>query len=128
MLLLAGCALVSPAQLTSQAPPSQPGISSSTPLPDPPLPDDPSQSQYPTASVVSDPAETLPLTITSRGPQSYQGHVVTLDDDVVITYKGRTVHADHIEYNRDTDELTATGHLLVTGGENGERIPVRTVP
>ena len=109
---------VSAAQLTTQAPPSSSSLDPSAQA----LPDAPSQARYPTAYALPDPAETLPLTITSHGPQSFEGDVLTLDDDVIITYRDRTVHADHIEYNRETQELTATGHLLITGGTNGERI------
>ncbi len=101
-------------QLTTQAPPSR--------APAEPLPDDASQAKFPTAYALPDPAETLPLTITSRGPQSYQGHVLTLDEEVVIAYRDRILRADHIVYNRDTEEVVATGHLVITGGANGERI------
>ena len=114
MLFALGSSDLAGAQLTTQAPPSRSSSSS--------LPDDPSQTNYPTAYAIPDPSETVPLQITSHGPQTYEGHVVTLEDDVVITYRDHTVRADRVTYNRDTDELTATGHLLVTGGANGEHI------
>ena len=41
---------------------------------------------------------------------------------MVITYRDRKVEADHIEYDSETGELTANGHLKVTGGANHENI------
>jgi LPS-assembly protein len=40
----------------------------------------------------------------------------------VVTYGDRTLHADHIEYDKDTNDVSLTGHLLLTGGENDEHI------
>ena len=54
--------------------------------------------------------------------QTYRDGVFTLDGNVVITSGLRRVEADHIEYHSDSGELTATGHLLVSGGENDERM------
>jgi LPS-assembly protein len=62
------------------------------------------------------------LEITSAGPQSKIGDRYILDDDVVLKYRDRTVRADHIEYDTETGELTATGHLKATGGANNEII------
>ena len=44
------------------------------------------------------------------------------DGDVVVTYRDREIKADHIEYDTETGELTANGHLHVTGGANHEDI------
>lgn len=60
--------------------------------------------------------------IESAGPQTYQAGVYVLDREVVITYLDRRVEADHIEYDSNTGDLTATGHLLVTARHNSEII------
>jgi len=62
------------------------------------------------------------VVIESSGPQTKTGSQYTLDRDVVITYKDRRVEADHIDYDSETGELNASGHLKVTGGENHEMI------
>jgi LPS-assembly protein len=54
--------------------------------------------------------------------QSKLGSRYVLDGDVVITYRDRIIKADHIEYDTETSELTANGHLHVTGGANHEDI------
>ncbi len=54
--------------------------------------------------------------------QTYKAGVFTLDQHVVITYKDRRVTADHIEYDSDSADLTLTGHVVVIGGANDERI------
>jgi LPS-assembly protein len=51
-----------------------------------------------------------------------RGGVLDLDGHVVVTYQDRRVEADHIAYDTNTGELTATGHVLVLGGANDERI------
>lgn len=51
------------------------------------------------------------VTIESSGPQTKSGSQYTLDRDVVITYKDRRIEADHIDYDSDTGELNASGHL-----------------
>ena len=95
--------------MTTQAP-----APAATPLPDAP--------DYPTAIVMPPPRNPDIVHIESSGPQSYQGGLYTLDRDVVVTYQDRRVAADHIEYDSNTGELTLTGHVLVTGGPNDERI------
>lgn len=51
-----------------------------------------------------------------------KGAVLTLDGHVEITYRGSHVEADHIEYDRGTDEIVATGHLRMTGDAQDEYI------
>jgi LPS-assembly protein len=77
---------------------------------------------YPEAIIVPAPDDGTTVTIESSGPQAKTGSRYTLDRDVVITYKDRRVEADHIDYDIDTGELNASGHLKVTGGQNNERI------
>ncbi|HEY0162574.1 MAG TPA: LPS assembly protein LptD, partial [Edaphobacter sp.] len=44
------------------------------------------------------------------------------DREVVITYGNRRVEADHIDYDSETGDLNANGHLRVSGGQNNESI------
>ena len=82
------------------------------------LPDGP---DLPVATVMQDDAGTVPVDIASD-TQAKAGSVYTLDGTVVIHYRDRVVEADHIEYDEDTQDLTATGHLHVTGGKNHEEM------
>jgi len=86
------------------------------------LPDTPGEVRYPEAEVLPPVDDTTLVVIKSRGPQTKVGSLYTLDDDVEITYRDRVVKADHIEYDKETGELIATGHLRVTGGPNDEDI------
>jgi LPS-assembly protein len=86
------------------------------------LPDGPGAVRYPDAEVLPPEDDRTTVVIESAGPQTKVGSLYTLDDDVVITYRDRTVNADHIEYDTETGELEATGHLRVTGGPNHEDI------
>ncbi len=73
-------------------------------------------------------AEVLPETgkstevVIESAQQSKLGSKYILDGDVVVKYGDRTVQADHIEYDTDTGELTATGHVKAMGGANDEVI------
>ena len=91
------------------------GVAAVTQLPDGP-------GQYPDAIVIPAPDDGSTVVIESSGPQTKKGTKYTLDDDVVITYKDRKVEADHIDYDAETGDLNASGHLKVTGGENDEMI------
>ena len=82
------------------------------------LPDGP---DLPVATVVPDDAGTVPVSLDSD-TQSKVDSVYTLDGNVVIHYGDRVIEADHVEYDEDTDEVTATGHLHATGGRNHEEI------
>jgi LPS-assembly protein len=100
-------------EVTTQAPP-QASVQSAPP-------DAPGELRYPEAEVL--PIEDDKTTaLTEADTLTRNGSVVTLDGDVKITYRDRIVRADHIEYDRDTEELIATGHLRVTGGPNDENI------
>jgi len=87
-----------------------------------PTPPDPVSSpiQYPDAVPI--PLPGTPIHIESSNPQTFVDGLYILDGQVVITYRDRTLQADHIEYSTDTGDVTLTGHVLVTGGENDERI------
>ncbi|CAN5603165.1 hypothetical protein BH10ACI4_BH10ACI4_21420 [soil metagenome] len=101
------------------------GVTTKTP-PSISLPEGPdtgtSTPQYPFAEVLPGPDDTAQVVLESSGPQSRLGSKFILDQDVVITYGDRKVSADHIEYDTETGELTATGHLKATGGKNNEMI------
>ena len=92
-------------EVTSAAPPAETGAE-----------------QYPVAEPIPAKDEGVPVSVDSRGPQSKMGSLWIADDDVVMSYGDRTLQADHIEYDSATGEVNLTGHLLVTGGENGESI------
>ena len=96
-------------EVTNEAPPAS-------------LPDGPGAVKYPEAKVVPQEDNTTLVDITTAGPQTKTGDLYVLNDDVVIHYGDWVVHADHIEYNMRTGDMTATGHLKVTGGANNEVI------
>jgi len=77
---------------------------------------------YPAAQVIPSKQQGTKVVIESTNPQTRAGTRYTLDKDVVITYGDRVIKADHIEYDSDTGEVTATGHLEVSGGPNSELI------
>ncbi len=85
------------------------------------LPDAPGAVRYPIAKVLPAEEDTTAVTIESD-TQSKVGTNYVLDGGVVIAYRDRLVKADHIEYNTETGELTANGHLHVSGGPNHEDI------
>jgi len=85
------------------------------------LPDEPGATRYPQAEVVPQDDDSTAVEMESD-TQSKLGSRYVLDGDVVITYRDRIVKADHIEYDTETGELTANGHLHVSGGPNHEDI------
>jgi LPS-assembly protein len=96
-------------EVTNEAPPAS-------------LPDGPGAVKYPEAKVVPQEDNTTLVEVTTAGPQTKTGDLYVLNDDVVIHYRDWVVRADHIEYDMGTGDLTATGHLKVTGGANNEVI------
>jgi LPS-assembly protein len=49
--------------------------------------------------------------LSAKGPQRRQGNLFIADDDVDIHYAGQRLRADHIEYNDETTEAFARGHV-----------------
>ncbi len=49
--------------------------------------------------------------IWSRGPQQKRGDLFIADDDVDIHYGDERLQADHVEYNEQTSESVARGHV-----------------
>ena len=86
------------------------------------LPEAPVSRTLPVARVLPEPGETETLDVDSDGPQTRVGSRFVLDQNVVLTYRGYRVEADHIEYDSDSGELVATGHLRAAGGNNHEVI------
>lgn len=50
--------------------------------------------------------------ISSSGPQQKKGDLFIADSDVDITYSDMRLRTDHVEYNNDTSEASARGHVL----------------
>jgi LPS-assembly protein len=85
------------------------------------LPDAPGLVRYPQAEVVPPADDTTAVSIESD-TQTKTGSSYVLDGDVVITYRDRVVKADHVEYDTETGEVKADGHLHLSGGANHEDI------
>jgi LPS-assembly protein len=122
MVLAASHPHLAAQEVTTQATPQATSQSSSSVDSLQSLPDGPGAVKYPDAEVLPPEDDRTTVVIESSGPQTKVGSIYTLDDDVVITYRDRIVKADHIVYDTDTGEMTATGHLRVTGGPNHEDI------
>jgi len=112
-LPLAAQQVTDAAQVTNAAP---------SPAPGPELPDAPGSVRYPVAEPVPAHDTGGLVTIESDDPQRHAGSISSADGHVIVTYGDRTAQADHIEYNGDTEDMVLTGHVLLTGGENQERI------
>jgi LPS-assembly protein len=50
--------------------------------------------------------------ITAGGPQRKEGDIYIADKDVDVHYRGMRLQADHVEYNSDTYEAMAKGHVV----------------
>ncbi|NYF78818.1 LPS-assembly protein LptD [Granulicella arctica] len=107
-------------EVTTQAPPAA-AVSASGGEAADTLPDGPDAQRFPTAVPLPAKDDGQNAVIESDTQTERNGRY-TLDGNVVITYGDRVLHADHIEYDENSGDLTATGHLLATGGENDERI------
>ena len=131
MLAGANHRLLRAQEVSTPTPPRQaiPAASeSSSAAPANPLPDAPVATADAQESLPYAVAQVVPgkqgteVVIESTNPQTRVGTLYTLDKDVVITYGDRIIRADHIEYDSDTGDVTATGHLVVSGGPNHEYI------
>jgi len=85
------------------------------------LPDAPGEAEYPEAVPIAAAAKEAPVRL-EADRCSMLGSVSVLDGHAVVTHGDRILQADHIEYDKDSDEASLTGHLQLTGGENDERI------
>ncbi len=77
---------------------------------------------YPEAVPVGPSEDGDTVVIQSENKQTERAKVFILDGAVDITYRDRELRADHVEYDGNTGDVTATGHLVLTGGRNHERI------
>lgn len=50
--------------------------------------------------------------ITASGPQRREGDVYIADKDVDVHYQGMHLQADHVEYNTNTSQAVARGHVV----------------
>ena len=87
----------------------------------PGAPDAPGATQYPEAVPIAAAEKGLPVRL-EADTCSMKGNVFVLDGHAVVTHGDRTLYADHIEYDKEMEDVSLTGHLLVTGGENDESI------
>ena len=87
------------------------------------LPAELSDTQYPDATPIPGPGTEVSISTDKIcGKESTDGHLYVADCGVVITYRDRTLAADHVEYNSDTDDVDMTGHVVVTIRDTSERI------
>ena len=87
----------------------------------PVVPSEPWTGQYPEALPVAPAGKGETVTL-QADTCSTKGNMTVLDGHAIVIHGDRTLHADHIEYDKDTNDVSLTGHLLVTGGENDEHI------
>ena len=87
---------------------------------DDPLPDDPSTSRFPMATPLPNTAGQK--VVIESTTQTKTGSLFTLDGDVSITTETYLIRADKITYDSDTGDVTAEGHLRVTGGPSQQTI------
>jgi LPS-assembly protein len=105
-------------QVTTVAPPRNTAADA---LPDAPtVPDSAGDAKYPDAEPIPLPGSDVH--IESTEPQTMAGGLYTLDGNVVVTYRDRTLKADHIEYDSDSGDVSLTGHVVITIGESDEHI------
>ncbi|HXE07703.1 MAG TPA: LPS assembly protein LptD [Acidobacteriaceae bacterium] len=101
--------LLAAQQVTTAAPPAPSAKNGPAPAP-----------QYPDA-VLLQTTEGTPISF-DAATKTLVGSVATLDGNVTIRFKGRTLRADHIEYDEATGDVTLTGGVIIDGGENDEHI------
>lgn len=119
LITITGFVFSHPQLLAQEVSNQEPAASASQNLPEAP---GTTAQRYPDAIVLPASDNDSTVVIETSGPQAKTGSRYTLDRDVVITYRDRRVEADHIDYDSDTGELNASGHLKTTGGLNNESI------
>lgn len=81
----------------------------------------PDLSEIPQATLL--PPEKAPEKVSwDADTQSKHGNVYLLAGDVDVHYENHELRADRIEYNEETHEAMADGHVKLTGGDNDEYI------
>jgi len=107
-----------PAASTQAATPD--GANNLPSAPEPQQQASPDLSAIPRATVL--PSKPESIAVLESDTQSKHGDLYLLTGDVVITYHDHVLHADTVTYNAATGEVTAEGHMRLTGGENDEYI------
>ena len=97
------------------------GVPNATPPParSSSLPDDPAG--LPRATPLA-PEKPPARAVIESDTQTRQGDSYTLAGDVEIDYGDHMLRADRMTYDQQTGEVTAEGHVRLTGGENEESI------
>jgi LPS-assembly protein len=103
---------VAPPPAAEPTPPTEPAAAS--------LPDAPDAPIYPDAVPI--PAAGADVHIESDTQSASSTRLDILDGKVVLTYRDRTLQADHMEYNADTGDVTLTGHIAITIADSDEHI------
>ena len=85
------------------------------------LPQSPSADRFPQAVPVPDDGETGVVIESDRQNRSGSGKMV-LDGSVVIRYGNYRVQADRIDYDEDTGDVEASGHVHVQGDGGSEDV------
>ncbi len=81
----------------------------------------PDLSKMPRASPL--PAEQPPRTAVIEADQETRhGNIFDAGGDAKLTYGDHVLKADNLSWNQVTDDVTATGHVELTGGVNNEHI------
>lgn len=103
--------------LTDSSPPAQYSVSASSPPANGAtvLPDDPGQELLPTAQPEPAPPTGIPVDW-KADRQVWAGDTATLFGVEDFHYRGYTLSADKVTYNRKTSEVEMEGHVLVSGG------------
>ena len=108
---------------SSAVPAAQPELSS---VPTPGfvegLPDVPDADELPRLEPVPGPDRKMIPVHIAANTQRKDGSVYTLLGDVEIHYKDYVIHADRMNYNEDTGEARAEGHVELDGGPADEHI------
>ena len=85
------------------------------------MPEAPNAAAYPEAKPIVPAGSTVEPQL-RYDTLTRQGARYTLDGHVQLRYGGRLVEADHIDYDGETGELNAAGHLRLSGGPNDESL------
>ncbi|HEX6772346.1 MAG TPA: LPS assembly protein LptD [Acidobacteriaceae bacterium] len=86
------------------------------------LPDAPDADDLPRLEPVPGPGRIMVPVHIAANTQRKDGDVYTLLGDVEIRYKDYIVRADRMNYNEDTGEARAEGHVELDGGPSDEHI------
>ncbi|HEY4354859.1 MAG TPA: LPS assembly protein LptD [Acidobacteriaceae bacterium] len=109
-------------EVTRQTPPQIPSRSTDNALPSAPLPRRASEldlSTIPRATVIKTGKQGSAVDLT-YDTLSKHDDVYMASGNVIVTYGDHTLRADIMTYNEDTNDVTAEGHVRLTGGANAE--------